>query len=97
MIPSTLVMAFPKWEVKRGSQSLMILQGSPNHRNTFSRYSFAIPVPVIVVEQGRNIAPQEHPWSTMVRIASCLSLLGSPVMRSIAMCENGLASIMDGM
>jgi hypothetical protein len=37
VIPSVRVMAFPKWEVKRGSRSLMILRGSPNHRNTFSR------------------------------------------------------------
>src|SRR5580693_1311313 len=51
----------------------------------------------MVVEQGRNIVPWEHPWSTMVRIASCPSLLGSPVIRSIAMCENGLASMVEGM
>jgi hypothetical protein len=40
-----------------------------------------------MVEQGRNIAPREHPWSTMVRMASCPSLLGSPVIRSITVGE----------
>jgi len=49
-----------------------------------------------VVVQGRNIAPREHPWSTIVRIASYPLLLGSPVIRSIATCENGLASGSDG-
>jgi hypothetical protein len=51
----------------------------------------------MVVEQGRNIAPHKHLCSTMVSIASCLSLLGSPVMRSIAIWENGLALMVDGM
>jgi hypothetical protein len=82
-MPSALVMAFPKWDVKCGSRLLMIFFGRPNQWNTFSEYSFAIPVPVIMVEQGRKITPQEQPWSTMVRIMSCPSLFGSPVMRSI--------------
>jgi hypothetical protein len=41
--------------------------------------------PVMVVEQGRKIAAREHLWSTIVSIASCLSLLGNLVMRSMAM------------
>jgi len=45
-----------------------------------------------VVVQGRNIVPREQPWSTIVRIASYPLLLGSPVMRSMATCENGFAS-----
>jgi hypothetical protein len=97
VIPSAWMMAFPKWEVKRGSRSLMILRGSPNHRNTFSRYSFTILAPVIVVVQGRNTAPREQPWSAIVRIASNPSLLGNPVIRSMAMCENGLALMTEGM
>jgi hypothetical protein len=50
----------------------------------------------MVVEQGKKIAPHEQPWSTMVSIASYPSLLGSPVMRSMAMCEKGLALMVDG-
>jgi hypothetical protein len=56
-----------------------------------------MPAPVMVVVQGRNIVPREHPWSTIVKIASKPSLLGKPVIRSMAMCENGLALIMEGM
>jgi hypothetical protein len=56
-----------------------------------------MPAPVIVVVQGRNIAPREQPWSTIVKIASNPSLLGKPVMRSMATCENGLALITEGM
>jgi hypothetical protein len=52
--------------------------------------------PVMIVEQGRKIAPYEHPWSTIVSMASWLSLLGSLVIRSIAMWENGLALMVDG-
>jgi hypothetical protein len=56
-----------------------------------------MPAPVIVVVQGRNIAPREQPWSTMVKIVLKPSLLGKPVIRSMAMCENGLALMTDGM
>jgi hypothetical protein len=51
---------------------------------------------VMVAEQGKKIAAREHPWSTMVNMASCPSLLGRPVMRSMAICENGLALMVDG-
>jgi hypothetical protein len=56
-----------------------------------------MPAPVIVVVQGRNIAPREQPWSTIVKIALNPLLLGKPVIRSMAMCENGLALMMEGM
>jgi hypothetical protein len=56
-----------------------------------------MPAPVIVVVQGRNIAPREQPWSTIVKIASNPSLLGKPVIRSMAICENGLALMTEGM
>jgi hypothetical protein len=56
-----------------------------------------MPAPVMVVEQGRKIATCEHPWLTMVSMASFPLLLGRPIMRSIAMWENGLALIVDGM
>src|SRR6267142_6521774 len=91
-IPSSLARARPKWDVKRGSLSLMTRLGNPNHRYTWSRYSLAIWGPVIVVVQGRKIAPREHPWLTMVRMASYPLLLGSSVMRSMATWENGFAS-----
>ena len=45
----------------------------------------------MVVVHGRKIAPQEHLWSTMVRMASYPLLLGSPVIRSMATWEKGLA------
>ena len=89
LIPSLVASALAKCEVKRGSLSLMILLGMPNHRTTLSKYSWATPAPVIVVLQGRKIAAREHPWSTMVRMALWLRLSGSPVIRSIAMLWNG--------
>ena len=36
---------------------------------------------MIVVLQGRNTAAWEHPWLTMVRMASLSPLLGSPVIK----------------
>jgi hypothetical protein len=49
-----------------------------------------------VVEHGKNIAPCEQPWSTIVNMASKPSLFGRPVIRSIAMWEKGLASMVEG-
>ena len=83
--------AQPKCDVKWGPQSLMTFLGSPNHRNMWLRYSFAIWGPVMVVVQGRNMALWEQPWSTMVSIASWPLLLGSPVIKSIGTCKKGLA------
>src|SRR6202789_2253230 len=80
-----------KCEVKRGSLSEITLVGSPNHRYTCSRYSCATPSPVMVVEQGRNTAALEHPWSMIVRMASLPSLLGSWVIRSMATVLKGSA------
>ena len=57
----------------------------------WSRYSFVIWGPVMVVVQGRNMAPWEQPWSTMVSMALWPLLLGRPVIRSIVTCKNGLA------
>src|SRR5229473_3477311 len=51
-----------------------------------------MPGPVIVVEHGRNKAAREHPWSTMVRMASFPLILGKPVIRSMAICWNGRES-----
>ena len=39
--------------------------------------------PVIVVLQGKKMAPCEHPWSTIVNIASYPHDKGSPVIKSI--------------
>jgi hypothetical protein len=55
-----------------------------------------MPAPVMVMEQGRKIATREQPWLTMVNMASCPSLFSNPVMRSMAMWENGLALMVDG-
>src|SRR5258708_9347024 len=91
-IPRHAVSAFPKCDVKRGSRSVISFMGSPNHRYTWSRYSWAIPTPVIVVEHGRNMALREHPWLMMVSMASWPRMGGRPVMRSIQTCWKGSAS-----
>ena len=90
-IPNHMVSAFPKCDVKRGSRSVISLVGSLNHRYTCSRYNWAIPTPVIVVEQGRNMALLEHPWSTIVSIASWPRTGGRPVIRSMQTCWKGSA------
>src|SRR5712672_4715594 len=82
LAPILLASARPKWDVKRGSLSKMIFNGSPNHWYTLSKYSWATPGPVIVVAQGRKTAAREHPWSTIVSTESCGPLGGSPVIRS---------------
>src|SRR5712671_6248314 len=97
LAPILLASARPKWDVKRGSQSEMTFDGSPNHQYTLSKYSWATPGPVIVVAQGRKMAAREHPWSTMVSTESCGPLGSSPVMRSRAICWNGSASSVVGM
>jgi hypothetical protein len=51
---------------------------------------------VMVMEQGRKIAAREQPWLTMVNMALCPSLFDNPVMRSMAMWENSLALMVDG-
>ena len=56
-----------------------------------------IPGPEIFVVHGRKIAALEHPWLTIVRIALKPCLLGSPVIRSIAMVWNGRVSGVVGM
>jgi hypothetical protein len=71
--------------MKWGSLLLMIFWGSLNHQNRCSIYNWAMPVPMMVVEQGRKIAACEHPWSTMVSMASCPLLSGNLVMRSMVM------------
>ena len=41
-IPNSFMRAWPKCDVKQGSQLLMTFSGSPNHWKMWSRYSFAI-------------------------------------------------------
>jgi hypothetical protein len=84
--------ALAKCNVKRGSQSDIILVGRLNHWYTCLKYNSAIPVAPIVVMQGRKSAAQEQPWSAMVRIASYPLLLGSCVIRSIATCWKGFVA-----
>jgi hypothetical protein len=55
-----------------------------------------MPAPVMVMEQGRKIATREQPWLTMVNMVSCPLLFGNPMMRFMAMWENGLALMVDG-
>jgi hypothetical protein len=43
----------------------------------------------MVALQGRKMAPREQPWSTIVNIASNPRDLGSPVIRSRAICVKG--------
>ena len=95
--PSWAQRAFAKCDVKRGSQSVIILVRIPNHRYTFFKYKEAIPLPEMRVLQGRKTAAREQPWSTMVRIALCLVLSGSWVMRSIITTWNGSVSVGTGM
>src|SRR5712672_2223473 len=61
LAPILLSRARPKCDVKWGSLSEMIFDGSPNHRYILSKYSWATPGPVMVVAQGRKMAAQEHP------------------------------------
>ena len=53
--------------------------------------------PVMVVLQGRKMATLEHPWLTMVKMASYSLLFGSPVMRSKAICLKGAGDVGTGM
>jgi len=46
----------------------------------------------MVAWQGRKMVPREHLWSTMVSMLSKPQLLGSLVMRSMAICVKGGAS-----
>ena len=75
--------AFAKCKVKHGSLSEIIFVGTLNQGNMCWRYNLAIPSPVIVIQHGRNAVAWEHPWSTMVSIASWPLDCGSWVMRSI--------------
>ena len=86
---SLVVSACTKWDVNRGSQSDIILDGTPNHGNRCLRYKRATPSPVIVMWHGRKIAALEHPWSITVRITSYPLALGSWVTRSRATTLNG--------
>ena len=67
----------------------MIFMGRPNHWYTWSRYNWVIPGPEMFVVHGRKIAALEHPWLMIVNIALKPCLLGSPVIRSMAMVWNG--------
>ena len=89
LIPSLVARALLKCDMNRGSLSLIIFFGMPNHHMTLLKYSWAIPAPMIVVLHGRNTAAREHPWLTMVRMALWLHLSESLVIRSMATLWNG--------
>src|SRR5579863_6819896 len=96
-MPNSFANALPKWDVNWGSRSLITLCGSPYQQYTCQRYSAAICGPMIVVLQGRKMAALEHPWSTIVRMASYLLLLGSLVIRSRVICLKGAGEVGTGM
>jgi hypothetical protein len=70
LMPSFNARAFPKCEVNCRSQLLIILVGSLNYLYKCFRYNCMMPTLVIVMVQGMNVAALEHPWSTIVRMAS---------------------------
>ena len=70
----------------------MTLVGSLYHLYMWSMYSCAIPSPVMFVMHRRNTVAREHPWSTIVRIASFPLCIGRPVIKFIAIYWNGRAS-----
>ena len=94
---SFVIRACAKWEVNHGSQSDITFEGTLNHGNRCLRYRRATPSPVMFVWQGRKMAALEHPWSTMVRIGSCLLACGNWVMRSRVTMLNGCIDGSPGM
>ena len=74
---SFVVNAYAKWDVNQGSWLDITFNGTPNHGNTCLRYNRATPSLAIVMWHRRKTVAQEHPWSTMVRIASYPFALGS--------------------
>jgi len=88
-IPSALHISFANAEVNWGSQSEIILLGSPNQGMRCFRYLSATPVLSIVFMHGMNLAALEHPWSTIVRIKSKPCNLGRSIIRSIDMYWKG--------
>ena len=95
-VPIFLARALLKWEVNQGSLLLITLFGSLYHGKMCSRYIRAMSDPVIPEVHGKNTAALEHSWSTIVRIASCPLLGGSPIIRSIAIVWNGKVPIFVG-
>jgi len=91
-IPSALHISFTNAEVNRGSQSKMILLGSPNQGIRCFRYSSAMPVLSIVFVHGMNLAALEQPWLMIVRMELKPCDLGRSVIRSIDMYWNGPSS-----
>src|ERR1700730_9743588 len=89
LMPVALHTALVKCPVNLGSLSEMMRLGVPNRGRRWRRYRVAMPSPSMVLLQGRNLAALEHPWSTMVRMASYLPDLGRSVMRSIEIYWNG--------
>ena len=82
-IPVALHTALLKCNVNLGSQSEIMCLGIPNNGNRYLKYCAAMPSPSMVLLIGMNFAALEHPWSTMVRIASYFPDFGRSVIRSI--------------
>jgi hypothetical protein len=78
-------------DVKRGSQSEIILWGIPKCGNTCMAYNAAMPSELMSFLQGRNIVALVQSWSIMVRIESYPFERGRSTMRSHAMVSKGCA------
>jgi hypothetical protein len=93
---SLVASAHLKCDVNQGSWSLIIFLGIPNYCTMWSKYSWAIPGPVIIVVQERKRVARKHPWSTIVRIVSCPRRSGRPVIKSIDTLWNGSVPGLEG-
>ena len=91
-MPRMLHSFLVNWEAKRGSLSLMILEGSPWEGNMCLAYKAAVSSALIFSQQGikRDILVQL--WSVIVRMESKPCDSGSFVIKSSAIVLNGSAS-----
>ena len=96
--PSSLNSALIDLALKRGSLSEIILSGSPYLGKKFDKNILAMSSAVAVLVVGIKIAPFESPWSTMdnmvsTLLPSCVREGGKSVIKSMAICENGLVDV----
>ena len=92
MIPNCLHSSHMNFGANRGSQSLMIFDGSLKHEKMCLRYSPAVSLAMISSLQGMNTAISVQSWSVMVKIESLPCDSGSFVIKSRAIVSNGSAS-----
>src|ERR1700761_8938166 len=92
LIPSILHSSRVNRDAKRGSLSLMILDGSPYEGKVCLAYSAAVSSALMSSLQGMNCTILVQSWSVIVRIESYPWDIGSFVMKSSAIVSNGSAS-----